>query len=323
MWVMNKILELLKNNIQINQTLVLSFLLVIWVEFYSLNISYVEILVTFLTVIILDLFFIKINSWKWIFPFSGVNAWFWISFFLRSEDIIIYIFAWLLAIVWKNIFQIGGRHFMNPSNMWVFLTLILFPQFAYINTLQWWNYSWEISISYWISLLLVLILGIFISLRVFKIFQFNYLVDLILPFLLAHSLLFFVIPFYENIYGYVEFFSVSFLIFTFFMITDPKTVPQKSINRILYSISMVFSFYILQFFINESYSLLGSLFVNTLLLPIIWSLETKYIKNKSRDIYIFYLILLLFEIFLMSYLLLHYWQPDLLFDNVCGQLFCK
>lgn len=313
----------LKDNIQFNQTLILSFLLLIWVEVFNLNISYLEIFVTFATVILLDLFFIKKNTWNWIFPFSGVNAWFWISFFLRSEDLIIYFFAWLLAIVWKNVFKINWRHFMNPSNMGVFITLVLFPQYAWINTLQWWNYSWELSISYIIWLILVLLLGLFISNRVKKHFKFDYILTIVLPFLLLHSILFFIIPFYENLSGYLEFFSISFLIFTFFMLTDPKTVPKNSYSRFLYVISIVLSFYILQFFINESYAILGSLFINTLFLPIIWNLEKKYIEKKSIGFFIFYLILLILEISLIWYLILIYWQPDLLFDNVCGQLLCK
>jgi hypothetical protein len=57
------------------------------------------------------------------------------------------------------------------------------------------------------------------------------------------------------------------------MISDPKTVPEKSFSRFLYSINIVLTFYVLQFFINENYAILGSLFFNTIQLPIIWYLE--------------------------------------------------
>ena len=315
----SKILNLLKSNIQVNQTIILTFLLLMWVEIYDLNISYLEIFITFLTVISLDLFFIKYNTWKWVFPFSWVNAWFWITFFLRSTDLILYIFAWVLAIVWKNVFKKDGKHFMNPSNMWVFLTLVLFPQYAWINTLQWWNYNWSIEYNYFIILFIVFLLWIFISLRVKNFFKFNYLMDLILPFFLLHSILFFVIPFHETFNWYLEFFSVSFFIFTFFMLTDPKTVPKKSLSRVFYSISIVITFYLLQFFINEWYSILWALFLNTLLLPYIWKIE----KKSNKNIIIFYLILLGFLILLLGILILLYWRPDLVFDNICNQLICK
>lgn len=320
----SSLIRLCKNNIQTNQTLVLSFILFIGVYFYNLNISLLEIIITFFTVIILDYLLYYKSTGKYVFPYSGVNAGFWICFFLRSEDLIIYLFAWLLAIVWKYIFITAKwKHFMNPSNMWVFLTLILFPQYAWVNTLQWWNYSGVLSNVYVWALICVCILWVFMALRVAKKFNYHYLFDYIFPFVLLHSILFFVIPFHENIHGYREFFSISFVIFTFFMITDPKTVPKVSFSRILYACSLVLSFYILQFFINESYALLWSLFFNTLLLPYIWSLEGEYNKKKSRTIFGFYLILILFEILFIGYLIMKYWQPDLLFDNVCGQLFCN
>ena len=170
---------------------------------------------------------------------------------------------------------------------------------------------------------LVFVLWFFISRKVKKSFKFNYIFTIILPFVLLHSVLFFVIPFYENWSWYREFFSISFFIFTFFMLTDPKTIPKSNKSRIFYTFSIVLSFYILQFFINESYAILGSLFVNTLVLPKIWSLERKYIKKKSMKIFYFYLILLIFEILSIGILIINFWQPDLLFDNVCDQLFCK
>lgn len=319
----NKIKEMLQNNIQLNQTIILTFLLFVWVEFYDLNISYLEIFVTFSTVILLDAFFIKFRTWKWSFPFSWVNPWFWISFFLRSSDLILYVFAWILAIVWKNVFRINWRHFFNPSNMGVFLTLVLFPQFAWINTLQWGNYNWSITWTYLFALIVVFILGVWISLRVKKFFNFTFLYDLILPFFLLHSILFFIIPYSEDWSSYITFFSVSFFIFLFYMITDPKTVPEKSKNRVFYSISIVLTFYILQFFINEWYAILGSLFFNTLLLPYVWKVE-KNTNNKTIDKSIsFYLILISFMLVSLLILINLYGRPDLVFDNVCNQLICK
>jgi len=319
----NKIKDLLKNNIQVNQTIILSLLLFIGVEYYNLSISYVEILFTFFMVIILDLFFLKYNTWKWSFPFSWVNAWFWILFFLRSTDLIIYAFAAILAIVWKNVFRVNDRHFMNPSNMWVFLTLILFPQFAWINTLQWWNYTGIITYKYILIFLFVLLLWIFISLRVKKFFKFKYLYDLILPFFLFHSILFFIIPYYEDFSSYMLFFNVSFFIFTFFMLTDPKTVPEKSITRVFYSFSIVLTFYVLQFFINEWYAILWALFFNTLLLPLVWKNENifiyKYI-NKSIFIYLTLILLMILSIIVLVNI---YPRPDLVFDNLCNQVFCR
>jgi hypothetical protein len=121
-------------NVQHYQTTILSCILFIWVYFFGLDISILEILSVFVTVIVLDYVFLKglKISRQSIIPYSWVNAAFWICFFLRSEDIAIYIFAWILAICWKYILTLWWRHFFNPSNMWVFVSLCLFPQYTWL-----------------------------------------------------------------------------------------------------------------------------------------------------------------------------------------------
>lgn len=309
-------------NVQHYQTAILSCILFVWVYFFWLDISLLEIISVFFTVIILDFLFLNglRFSHQSIIPYSGVNAAFWICFFLRSEDIIIYIFASVLAICWKHLITVWWRHFFNPSNMWVFLTLCLFPQYTWVNTLQWWNYTGSAGIEYFIMLLCVILLWVFISTRVTKLLHYEYLFTYLVPFFVIHSILFFIIPYYESLTSYFLFFNISFFIFIFFMISDPKTIPTKSVSRILYSFIIVEHFYVLQFFINESYSILWSLFVSTFLLPIIWKLE-KYKNNTQINTFLFLYNILM--IIVISFCILVYWQPDLVFDNVCNQLVCK
>jgi hypothetical protein len=57
------------------------------------------------------------------------------------------------------------------------------------------------------------------------------------------------------------------------MISDPITVPSKSSSRVFFAINIALAFYVLQFFINEAYSFILSLTINSLTLPIIWRLE--------------------------------------------------
>lgn len=309
-------------NVQHYQTSILSCILFVWVYFFWLDISILEIISVFLTVILLDYLFI--NGWKIskdvVLPYSGVNAAFWICFFLRSEDIIIYIFAAILAICWKHIITIWWRHFFNPSNMGVFVTLCLFPQYTWINTLQWWNYTGSAWIEYFLMLAAVIGLWIFISTRVTKILHYEYFFTYLVPFFLLHSILFFIIPYYESFTSYFLFFNISFFIFIFFMISDPKTIPNKTISRVFYSFIIVLHFYVLQFFINENYSILWSLFVSTFLLPVIWYLEK---NNYTKYLYIFLISYNILMLIVISICLLLYWQPDLVFDNRCNQLVCK
>lgn len=91
-------------------------------------------------------------------------------------------------------------------------------------------------------------------------------------------------------------------------------------SRVFYASNIVLAFYVLQFFFNEAYSLVLSLFVNTLTLPLIWRIE-KY--KKDTYIYIFFLTILFIMITSLYFLVTLYGRPDLLFDNICDKLICK
>ncbi len=316
----NKIFKIFKENIQINQTLILSFLLFLGVYFFKLDISILEIVTIFSTVIILDAIILYKIKWNFVFPFSWINAWFWISFFLRSDDLIIYIFAGVIAILWKYLITHKWKHFLNPSNMAVFISLIIFPQIAWTNPLQW-GQSVELQ-KYILAIFSVLILWFFIINRLKKILKFNFL-DLIFSFTLTHILLFLTITQESSLNSFLLFFNVSFLIFVFFMLTDPKTNLKTSIFRLLYWSAVAITFYILQFFINENYSLLWSLFFMTLLLPFLRLIEDYYIENKAKKSIYFFLIFIVFLLILLSYLYIIEWPIDLLFDNRCNMLFCN
>lgn len=170
---------------------------------------------------------------------------------------------------------------------------------------------------------MVFIFGFLITFRVNKVFGFRYYLDYLLPFLVLHIILFFIIPYSESISSALQFFGIPFFIFMFFMISDPKTVPERSESRFLYAISLVLSFYVLQFFINENYALLGSLFVNTLTLPLIWYLEKRQCFYRINRAFIFLLTLLVILILFLPILVHIYGQPDFVFDNRCNQLICK
>gem|GEM_PF-2980072 len=269
--------KILLDNIQLLQTIVLSIVLFLGVSVYDININYYKIATIFTTVTLLDAVMVRNSTGKWRFPYSGVNIGFGLSFFLRTDEIIIYIFAGFLAVMSKYFIQWKGRHFLNPSNIGIACVLIGFPYYTWVNTFQWGNVTGIFTQKYLIILGLVFIFGGFITYQVYKKFGFKYYLDYFLPFLVTHCILFFTIPYYEDTIGAYRFFSVSFFIFMFHMISDPKTVPERSSSRVFYAIIMVFTFYVLQFFINELYALILSLTCCTLLLPAVWSLEKSQI----------------------------------------------
>jgi hypothetical protein len=63
------------------------------------------------------------------------------------------------------------------------------------------------------------------------------------------------------------------------MLTDPVILPKNNFSKALFGINVAIGFYILQYLINENYSLLASLFLNTLSLPIERVLSERIYKN--------------------------------------------
>jgi len=158
----------------------------------------------------------------------------------------------------------------------------------------------------------------FIEYLLQKYLKFNQ-IPLILSFIITHIILFFSIWLHEWYASALSFFSITFLIFAFFMITDPKTTPKDYINKILFWSSIAIAYYILTYFTNENFNLIWSLFVLTLFLPLIWHFEDSYNWYKK---YLWALIPFILSIILLIILFLIYWHLDLQFANRCISIFC-
>ncbi len=268
----------LKNfqNPQIYQTIFLMIILNLGILFFGLHLDYTKFTIIFLSTLLLDIIFGWIRFWKPRFPFSGVNAWFGISFFLRTDILVLYFLAAFLAISSKYLFQYKDRHFFNPSNFWVFVMLVLFPNLTWTNPLQWtsnFSFWWQV----WLMYILIFFLWIMIVYVVRKTLQKN-LLYVIIPFLVLHLLLYFLVAPTETSVTFWQWYTPSFFIFVFFMLTDPMILPIKNISKIGLAVNIAILPYILQFFINENYVHLAALFIMTCMIPI-----GRYIEHKNPE----------------------------------------
>lgn len=305
------------NKIQLIQTFILLSILIVWVNFFWLYLDLYKILTVFISVVVFDvlLSYIFIGSTSKIFNLSKVNISFWILFFLRTDILFIYILTSFVAVISKYIFTYKNKHFLNPSNFWVSLSLLLFSPYVYTNPLQWW-----FSVSqqtYILFFLFIIFLWLFIiQFFLQKNLKFNQ-IPLIISFILAH--LFFYTVIWLNQWGtYSDFFNITFLIFALFMITDPKTTPYNYINKILFGILIALNYYILSYFTNENFNLLWSLFIATLFLPIIWKFE-----NKWKHVYLPLTVILFIFLLLLCILFILYGHLNLQFNDRCISVFCK
>ena len=202
--------------------------------FYDFGIkSLIYVLIAVLTTAILDLFIEYFKSKTWIFPNSGLISGLFIGGLL-TQDLKwhIYILAGIIAILSKHIIKFRQKNIFNPASLGVLLVSVIFG----------------VSHTWWISspFILVLILGIFIIWRLRRI-------DLALSFLISYYLINSVIEVYggasaADIY-YTIFNGGVIFFFSMFMLTEPKTNPNGTRQRIVYGILVAVLFVALHFYI--------------------------------------------------------------------------
>ncbi|OKH21588.1 Na+-transporting NADH:ubiquinone oxidoreductase, subunit NqrB [Hydrococcus rivularis NIES-593] len=169
--------------------------------------------------------------------------------------------AGCLAIASKFIFRFREKHFFNPANFGIIATLILTDD-AWVSPGQWgtdWWYlllfagtggiilkrvgRWDTSAAFLLT---------YIGLEAIRNFWLGWSLDV-----LQHQLT-----------------SGSLLLFAFFMITDPRSIPNATISRIIWAVSIAILTFILQhaFYLSTAvFWALFSLSPLTIILDSIWS----------------------------------------------------
>ncbi len=167
---------------------------------------------------------------------SALISSFGLSLLLKTNHWTIAVLAAVISIASKYIIRFNGKHIFNPSALGIVVVLFFTGQ-AWISPGQWGSGI--------VILFAVLSLGFIVVTRVQKL-------DVSIAFLGTFSLLLFA---RQIIYlGWpMDFFvqsisTGSLLLFSFFMITDPKTTPNHSVARILWSMAVaVVAFYLTTF----------------------------------------------------------------------------
>jgi Na+-translocating ferredoxin:NAD+ oxidoreductase RnfD subunit len=131
-----------------------------------------------------------------------------------------------LGLLQKKYFRINNQHLFNPSNFALIMGLLLFYTDAHIILGQLGDELWMIG--------LLVVMGLAILIRVNRwvismAFIFFYLLFQYLLVLSYDPVLLF-----EDIY--YRFYSLSFLLFLLFMLTDPRTTPEHYLHQILFSL---------------------------------------------------------------------------------------
>lgn len=155
-----------------------------------------------------------------------------------SENVAAIAFAAAVAIASKYVFRITTgqrgdhrtRHFLNPSNFGITLTLLLFPTVGIAPPYQ---FTEAISgIADWLLPLVIICTGSYLNIKATR------RVPLILGWVAAFALQAAVrstihgTPLIASLLPMTGF---AFILFTFYMITDPATSPTKPANQVAFS----------------------------------------------------------------------------------------
>jgi Na+-translocating ferredoxin:NAD+ oxidoreductase RnfD subunit len=154
-----------------------------------------------------------------------------------NERLLLIAFATAVAIGSKAVLRapVGNstRHFLNPSNLGITITLLLFP---WVGIAPPYQFTENLSgIGDWILPGLLIVSGTFLNAR------FTHRLPLIAAWLggfavqaLLRSLVFGM----PVVAGFVPMTGVAFLLFTFYMVTDPGTTPSKPLNQVIFGASV-------------------------------------------------------------------------------------
>lgn len=183
-----------------------------------------QIVITVLVSVILDLVLSYAKKGEWINPKSAIITGLGTALMLRGDSITPFIMASIVGIGLKHILRYKNNHIFNPSNIGVVTIAILFPITVATAPLQWGFYI--------IILVLISLFGLYLTHKVKRLY-------IVLSFL--GSFIFFgfirMIVFDHSLhYIFNEFIWGGLFVFTFHMITDPKTSPSLKKEQIFYGV---------------------------------------------------------------------------------------
>lgn len=208
------------------QIFYLSTFLIYGIEALRWEITPIKVATLLSSVLITQALWIWIVGASWKGLKSALITGLGLSILLQSSSSLTLITAGVLAISSKFILRVNGKHLFNPANFGI-IAGILFFQDAWISPGQWGSDAY--------FLLILSLLGGFILFRIGRL-------DTSVIFLGSLFLLEFIRTYLYQGWGMDvllhKFSSGTLLLFAFFMITDPMTIPDSRKGRIIWSLAV-------------------------------------------------------------------------------------
>jgi len=199
---------------------------------------------------------------------------------LRTDHYTTMVLAGSLAIFSKFIFQVNQKHFFNPANFGIISALAL-TQDAWISPGQWGE-------SWWYALLFIGCGGMVLS----RVGRWDTAVSFFGSYAFLEATRNIYLGWTWDVYFH-RLMSGSLLLFTLFMITDPRSVPNAQVSRIVWAVAIALVTFILRNYFFVAPAVFWALFALsplTIILDLIWSSPQfswlkAWIDQPSQQIY--------------------------------------
>ncbi|BAY07284.1 RnfABCDGE type electron transport complex subunit D [Calothrix sp. NIES-2098] len=184
-----------------------------------------------------------------------------LSLLLRADHWTTMVLAAVSAIASKFLFQVGNKHFFNPANFGI-ITALLLTSDAWVSPGQWGE-------DWWYGLLFVGTGGTIVQ----RIGRWDTTAAFLGSYALLEAIRNVWLGWTWDVYWH-RLMSGSLLLFALFMVTDPRSIPNARIGRIVWAVCIAIFTFILRNYFFISSAVFWALFILaplTILFDAFWS----------------------------------------------------
>jgi len=211
--------------LQLHQNLNLLLLLIIGSFFATIPLSWVDIgLIIIFTFFVEHLFLYFNKSRDFYLSYSAFSTAIGVVVLVYSTSLWIYFLIITLGLLQKHFLNIEQKHLFNPSNFALMMALLLFYDDAHIISGQLGDEPLFSMVVFVLAMSMLVRVQRWIVPIVFVLFY------LFLQYIFI--VLYDPVIFFEEIYH--RFFSVTFMLFIYFMLTDPSVTPSSWKRQIIF-----------------------------------------------------------------------------------------
>ncbi|KST62861.1 RnfABCDGE type electron transport complex subunit D [Mastigocoleus testarum] len=194
-----------------------------------------------------------------------------LSLLLRADHWTTIAIAAFSAIASKFIFKVGNKHFFNPANFGIIAALILTND-AWVSPGQWGE-------DWWYAMLFLGAGGMILQ----KVGRWDTTAAFLGAYAVLEGIRNFWLGWTWDVYSH-RLINGSLLLFALFMVTDPRSIPNSRIGRVLWAICIATLTFILRNYFLMSTAVFWALFLLaplTVLFDAIWSAQRFSWNNQG------------------------------------------